>query len=91
MEEEDGEWVVVRRPSEKNWWKPSGLMENDGEDDDDDRPLKVVFSGPAKHWTDAIPIGNGRFGAMIFGGVASETLRINGISITHIRKFILLL
>jgi alpha-L-fucosidase 2 len=34
------------------------------------RPLKVTFSGPAKHWTDAIPIANGRLGAMIWGGVA---------------------
>ncbi|KAJ6985230.1 hypothetical protein NC653_023261 [Populus alba x Populus x berolinensis] len=41
------------------------------------RPLKVTFSGPAKHWTDAIPIGYGRLGAMIWGGVASETLQLN--------------
>ncbi|EEF34874.1 alpha-L-fucosidase 2 [Ricinus communis] len=75
MIEEDGEWVVVRRPAEKDWWRPSSLIENN--DDDEDRPLKIVFSGPAKHWTDAIPIGNGRLGAMVFGGVASETLRIN--------------
>jgi len=41
--------------------------------------LKVTFSGPAKHWTDSIPIGNGRLGAMIWGGtVASETLQLNG-------------
>ncbi|XP_050210815.1 alpha-L-fucosidase 2 [Mercurialis annua] len=74
MADEDGEWVVVRRPAEKDWWKPTV---DDGGDDDDDRPLKVVFREPAKHWTDAIPIGNGRIGAMIFGGVSTETLRIN--------------
>ncbi|KAG6736066.1 hypothetical protein POTOM_061239 [Populus tomentosa] len=41
------------------------------------RSLKITFNGPAKHWTDAIPIGNGRLGAMIWGGVALETLQLN--------------
>ncbi|XP_021892327.1 alpha-L-fucosidase 2 isoform X2 [Carica papaya] len=41
------------------------------------KPLKVTFKAPAKHWTDAIPIGNGRLGAMVWGGVASEILQLN--------------
>ncbi|KAK9988514.1 hypothetical protein SO802_028753 [Lithocarpus litseifolius] len=41
------------------------------------KPLKVTFNGPANHWTDALPIGNGRLGAMVWGGVASETLQLN--------------
>ncbi|CAN0880084.1 Alpha-L-fucosidase 2 [Linum grandiflorum] len=40
-------------------------------------PLKITFSSPAKEWTDAIPIGNGRLGAMVCGGVASETIHLN--------------
>ncbi|KAJ4716204.1 Alpha-L-fucosidase 2 [Melia azedarach] len=40
-------------------------------------PLKITFRGPAKYFTDAIPIGNGRLGAMVWGGVASETLQLN--------------
>ncbi|KAG7977100.1 hypothetical protein I3843_05G013200 [Carya illinoinensis] len=68
---EDGEWVLVRPPAEKELWNPSL------EDAETSKPLKLVFSGPAKHWTDAIPIGNGRLGAMIWGGVASETLQLN--------------
>ena len=28
-------------------------------------------------WTEALPIGNGRLGAMIFGGVARERLQLN--------------
>uniref|UniRef100_A0A6N2NDU6 Glycosyl hydrolase family 95 N-terminal domain-containing protein n=1 Tax=Salix viminalis TaxID=40686 RepID=A0A6N2NDU6_SALVM len=40
------------------------MEDNNGEGP---RPLKVTFSGPAEHWTDAIPIGNGRLGAMIWG------------------------
>ncbi|KAK4563281.1 hypothetical protein RGQ29_005694 [Quercus rubra] len=41
------------------------------------KPLKVTFNAPANHWTDALPIGNGRLGAMVWGGVASETLQLN--------------
>ncbi|XP_030943780.1 alpha-L-fucosidase 2-like [Quercus lobata] len=41
------------------------------------KPLKVTFNGAANHWTDALPIGNGRLGAMVWGGVASETLQLN--------------
>ncbi|KAL5561325.1 hypothetical protein UlMin_031072 [Ulmus minor] len=68
---EDGEWVLVQRPVEKDIWRPSSVNE------EDPKPLKVTFSGPATHWTDAIPIGNGRLGAMVWGGVASETLQLN--------------
>ena len=31
----------------------------------------------AEKWTDALPIGNGRLGAMVFGGVESERLQLN--------------
>lgn len=41
-------------------------------------PLKVTFTEEAKYWTDAIPIGNGRLGAMIWGGVDSEIIQLNG-------------
>lgn len=49
-----------------------------GAADTSNKPLKVRFGGPAKHWSDAVPIGNGRLGAMIWGGVANETLNLNG-------------
>ncbi|KAJ0884205.1 putative alpha-L-fucosidase [Helianthus annuus] len=39
--------------------------------------LKVRFSGEARHWTDALPIGNGRLGGMVWGGVLSETINLN--------------
>ncbi|XP_022763460.1 alpha-L-fucosidase 2-like isoform X1 [Durio zibethinus] len=69
---EDGEWVLVRKPAEKDFWNPTSM--NFAETS---KPLKVTFSGPANHWTDAIPIGNGRLGAMVWGGIASETLQLN--------------
>ncbi|PRQ22837.1 putative glycosidase [Rosa chinensis] len=69
---EDGDWVLVRPPAEKDLWTPSLVKE-----DESSKPLKVTFGGPAKFWTDAIPIGNGRLGAMVWGGVPSETLQLN--------------
>lgn len=39
--------------------------------------LRLWFREPAEKWTDALPIGNGRLGAMVFGGVAKERLQIN--------------
>ncbi len=36
------------------------------------------YDSPAKNWeTDALPIGNGRLGAMIFGGVENEHIQFN--------------
>lgn len=35
------------------------------------------YKQPAKEWTEALPIGNGAFGAMIFGGVDDELLQLN--------------
>ena len=29
--------------------------------------LKLWYDKPAKEWTEALPIGNGRIGAMVFG------------------------
>jgi alpha-L-fucosidase 2 len=37
----------------------------------------IWFRQPAKVWDDALPVGNGRLGAMIFGGVADERLQLN--------------
>src|SRR5450432_197 len=38
---------------------------------------KLWYKQPAKVWTEALPIGNGRLGAMIFGGVQDELLQLN--------------
>jgi len=39
--------------------------------------LKLWYSQPAQKWTEALPIGNGHMGAMIFGGTASERIQFN--------------
>lgn len=35
------------------------------------------YDQPAVDWTDALPLGNGRLGAMVFGGVETEHLQLN--------------
>ena len=35
------------------------------------------YQKPAKAWVDALPIGNGRLGAMVFGGVERERIQLN--------------
>ena len=39
--------------------------------------LKLWYDAPAKQWTDALPLGNGRLGAMVFGTPAQERIQIN--------------
>jgi len=35
------------------------------------------YDKPAQEWVEALPVGNGRIGAMIFGGVGNERLQLN--------------
>jgi alpha-L-fucosidase 2 len=35
------------------------------------------FRQPAKVWTEAVPVGDGRIGAMVFGGVERERIQLN--------------
>lgn len=39
--------------------------------------LKLWYNKPATVWTEALPVGNGRLGAMIFGGVSEELIQLN--------------
>ena len=40
-------------------------------------PLTLWYRQPAAQWVEALPIGNGRLSAMVFGGVAEERLQLN--------------
>jgi len=46
-------------------------------DREDWEGMKLWYSQPAKEWTEALPVGNGRLGAMIFGDPAQERLQFN--------------
>ena len=47
-----------------------------GNNESDDL-LKLWYEKPAKTWNEALPIGNGRLGAMVFGDPATEHLQLN--------------
>ena len=38
---------------------------------------QLWYRQPAKVWEEALPLGNGRLGAMVFGGVADERIQLN--------------
>ena len=47
-----------------------------------DSSLKLWYDKPAKNWmTEALPIGNGRLGGMVFGGIETEQIQFNEISL----------
>lgn len=39
--------------------------------------LKLWYRQPAAQWVEALPVGNGRLGAMVFGGLVTERLQLN--------------
>ena len=39
--------------------------------------MRLWFDEPADEWIEALPIGNGRLGAMVFGGTGQERLQLN--------------
>ncbi|MDD3195445.1 MAG: glycoside hydrolase family 95 protein [Paludibacter sp.] len=43
--------------------------------------VRLWYEQPAREWMQATPIGNGRIGAMIYGGVEVETIALNEITL----------
>ena len=39
--------------------------------------FKLRYDKPAANWNEALPIGNGRLGAMVYGGTLKEELQLN--------------
>ncbi len=39
--------------------------------------LLLWYDKPARQWTEALPLGNGRIGAMVYGGTSEETIQFN--------------
>jgi alpha-L-fucosidase 2 len=42
-----------------------------------DDGLRLWYDKPAATWNEALPVGNGRLGAMVFGGIGEERLQLN--------------
>lgn len=44
---------------------------------------RLWYNKPARRWLEALPIGNGRLGGMIFGGIQEERIQLNEDSIYY--------
>lgn len=53
-------------------WVWAGLREGT-----DDSRWVLWYRQPAREWTEALPVGNGRLGAMVFGGAPEERIQFN--------------
>jgi alpha-L-fucosidase 2 len=49
--------------------------------DEDWVGLKLWYRRPAAVWNEALPVGNGRLGAMVYGGIEEECLQLNEATI----------
>ncbi len=45
--------------------------------EDERHELTLWYTQPADNWNEALPVGNGSMGAMVFGGVKRERLQLN--------------
>jgi len=43
----------------------------------DSRKWRLWYEQPADRWEEALPLGNGRLGGMVFGGTAKERIQLN--------------
>jgi len=44
---------------------------------------RLWYTSPAKEWEEALPLGNGRLGAMVYGGTECEHIQVNEESIWY--------
>lgn len=44
---------------------------------------KIWFKEPAADWNEALPLGNGRLGAMVFGQLSKERIQLNEDSVWY--------
>lgn len=50
--------------------------------------LTLWYKSPAKAWEEALPVGNGRMGAMIFGDPQKERISMRTLFIAENRKLL---
>ena len=65
-------------------WMEGSIANSQGEDLSERIQKKTFNTGsllwydlPAKEWEEALPVGNGRLGAMVFGGHGEERIQLN--------------
>ncbi|TWU27700.1 glycoside hydrolase family 95 protein [Bythopirellula polymerisocia] len=60
-----------------SWVPPAKSAEGISTITSNESRLELWYSAPAKQWTEALPLGNGRMGAMVFGGTAQARYQFN--------------
>lgn len=60
---------------------PAVFGQNQKEIRIDLQDLTLWYDRPAAVWTEALPLGNGHMGAMVFGGVERERLQLNEVTL----------
>lgn len=56
---------------------PQALADNGTPPSTGDTNLVLWYRQPAKEWTEALPVGNGRLAAMVFGKTEDERIQLN--------------
>ena len=67
----------MKLQSPRKWIAPAQAAELTGEAAAPGADWALWYQRPAAKWEEALPIGNGRLGAMVFGGVTREHLQFN--------------
>ncbi len=58
-------------------WTPAGFCFGEAAYKESWQSLKLWYAQPARQWTEALAVGNGRLGAMVFGGIDQERIQFN--------------
>ncbi len=64
--------------TQRRVWAAQSAMGDAGSKQSD---YRIFFEQPATAWPDALPVGNGRLGAVVFGGTARERIQLNEESV----------
>ncbi|KAJ9422813.1 Six-hairpin glycosidase-like protein [Fusarium oxysporum] len=70
-------------PSRQNGAHIQSSTMDEGESSDTDKGMLLHYAAPASSWSEALPIGNGRLGAMVYGRTSTELLQLNEDSVWY--------
>ena len=67
--------LALKRGGPPAWRQFAGEFQ--GEAQAPDSPWSLWYRQPAANWNEALPVGNGHLGAMVFGGITTERIQFN--------------